>query len=125
MKTTLILIGILFLVSSCKCFKIKNDIRRVWSFKFNECRCQTYSLKKVRALTKLVPCEDYFQATREKYKRKCRKEKYQQKNPERCFVLPNEDYCDDLIGFSAKSWAKNLTPRGRESKACYEDTCGK
>ena len=102
MKTILTHIGILFLISSC-CFTVKDDIRRSWSFKYNECRCQWYSVKKVKNKTKFIRCEDFF-------------DKYFPKKER----LSNEEYCHDLVGFSKESWAKNLTPRGRESKRCYE-----
>ena len=95
-------IGIIFLISSC-CFTIKKDVRRVWSRQFNECRCQWYSFKDVKSTTKLVRCEDFFS------------EYFPDKES-----LANEEYCDDLVGFSAESWAQNITPRGRESKRCYE-----
>ena len=150
MKTTLTLIGILFLISSCQCFKIKNDIRRAYSLKFNECRCQTYSFREVKNLDKFVPCEDYFaeywdfskeilnECDKKKFKKKnkklckrikknhnsCRDAKYIKKYPERCAVLPNDQYCEDLVGFNAESWGKNITPHGKESKRCFEDTCG-
>lgn len=119
--------GILFLISSCRCMKVKDDVRRVWSVKFHECRCQSYSAKELRPISKLIPCEDYFEEvrTKRKIRRKCRKKVFANNNPELCYQLPNEQYCDDLVGFSAKSWAKNITPKGRETKACYEDSCGR
>jgi len=123
MKTNLMIIGILFLISSCDCFKIKNDVRRVWSFKFNQCRCQWYSFKEIKNLSKLIPCEDFFESIRKENEEKCRDEDFKTNNPEKCFVLSNKEYCDDLVGFSMKAWALNITPHGRESKACFEDTC--
>ena len=111
----------LFLISSCKCFKIKNDVRRVWSLRFNQCRCQTYSFKKVESLDKLIACEDYFIPLREDYEKKCREDDYAEDHPERCYILPNNEYCDDLVGFSKESWGLNITPRARETKACIED----
>lgn len=124
MKTTMILFGMLSVLSSCKCFKVADDIRRVWSLTFNQCRCQTYSLKEVRDLTPLIPCEDYFEPIRQDNEGDCKNPDYASKNPELCYVLPNDEYCDDLVGFSKYSWATNLTPKGRESKACMEDECG-
>jgi hypothetical protein len=97
-------IGLLFLISSCNCFKIKNDIRRVWSLKFNECRCQWYSFRNASKIDDLKPCEDFFS-----------------ENFPDSPQLPNHDYCDDLVGFSARSWAKNITPHARETIACVED----
>lgn len=32
-------------------------------------------------------------------------------------------FCDDLVGFSAETWAKEITPWGRELKAYGEDEC--
>lgn len=32
-------------------------------------------------------------------------------------------FCEDLIGFSAKSWAADITPWARESIRFYNDTC--
>ena len=104
MKTTILIIGILLATSSCGCFKIKDDVRIVWSFKFNQCRCQWYSFKKVKNKTKLVPCQDFYL-------------KY---FPE-LELKPNHLYCDDLVGFSKESWAKNITPHGRETMACIQD----
>ena len=122
---TLMLIGVTLAVSSCNCFKVKDDIRRIYSFEFSQCRCQTYSFRKARELDSPVPCEDYFQPIRKKYEKKCRKEKFSKRYPERCHVLLNEQYCDDLVGFSINSWAENITPKMRESIACFEDKGGK
>jgi len=33
------------------------------------------------------------------------------------------EYCEDLVGFSAKSWANDITPWARESIRFYNDTC--
>lgn len=33
------------------------------------------------------------------------------------------EYCEDLVGFSAKSWASDITPWARESIRFYNDTC--
>jgi len=120
-------IMLLFLISSCTCFTIKNDTRRVWSFKQNQCRCQTYSFSEIKSLDKLVPCEDYFLplVNDEKNIRSCEKEKFRRDHPELCSTLPNEQYCEDLVGFSVTSWAKNITPHAKESKRCFEDKCGK
>lgn len=115
------LIGILCLISSCQCLKVRNDIRRVWRVKLNQCRCQTYSFREVKSLDKLIACEDYFAPIREEFVGECKDTDFWKQYPERCAILPNELYCDDLVGFSKDSWAENLTPRGRESKACYED----
>lgn len=116
---------VLLLVSGCNCLKIKNDVRRAWSFQFNECRCQWYSFKNIKPLTKYIPCEDFFAQFRDNVDviKSCERESYRKKNPEFCFVLPNKQYCDGLSGFSPKAWAKNITPRAKESKRCFEDTC--
>jgi hypothetical protein len=129
MKTTLMIIGIISVLSSCNCLKIKNDVRRVWSFHFKECRCQWYSFNSIKELTKLVPCEDFFEAWRAEdssLQERCNNDSdFNSKNPELCQILPNESYCDDLVGFSKESWGKNITPKGRESIRCYKDNCQK
>lgn len=124
MKTMLMTIGLLLVVSSCQCLKIKNDVRKIWSWKFNQCGCQWYSFENIKELGKPVPCEDFYAQFRdnEKIIKSCKKEAYAAKNPEFCVVLPNKDYCDDLVGFSAKSWTSNITPHAKESKRCYEDS---
>jgi hypothetical protein len=33
------------------------------------------------------------------------------------------EYCEDLVGFSAKAWAADITPWARESIRFYNDTC--
>lgn len=123
MKTTLILIGTLFLISSCNCFQVKNDVRRVWSLKFKQCRCQWYSFKNIKSTSKLIPCETFYADMRDQDDiiKSCRKDKFSSKYPELCDELPNEQYCDDLVGFSKTSWADNITPHAKESKRCYED----
>lgn len=123
MKTILTNIVILFLISSCQCMRIKNDVRRVWSFKFNKCLCQTYSFLEIKSLDKAILCEDYFAPIIEQYVSQCKGKKFRKNNPEKCQLFSNDQYCEDLVGFSKESWAKNLTPYGRESKACYEDNC--
>ena len=30
------------------------------------------------------------------------------------FYEADDSYCDDLVGFSAKDWAKHITPTGKE-----------
>ncbi len=98
---------ILLLISSCACFKVKDDVRRYWSIRFNECRCQNYSFKEISGLDKFIPCEDFFA-------------KYDPKKP----ILPNHMYCEDLVGFSNKSWTSNITPNAKRTKACVEDRGG-
>lgn len=118
------LTGIMLVLSSCNCLTIKNDVRRIWSTKFNQCRCQWYSFENIKALGKPVPCEDFFAQFRddESVIKSCRKESYAKANPEFCNILPNGQYCDDLVGFSAKAWTKNITPHAKESKRCFEDS---
>jgi len=120
----LMIIGMGLALSSCQCLTIKNDVRRIWSWKFNQCRCQWYSFENIKALGKPVPCEDFFAQFRDNPDviKSCRRDSYASENPEYCNVLPNRDYCDDLVGFSKSSWGKNITPRAKESKRCYEDS---
>jgi len=33
------------------------------------------------------------------------------------------EYCEDLVGFSAGTWAAEITPWARESIRFYEDAC--
>ena len=56
---------------------------------------------------------------------KCRIHTYDIMNVQR--ISPAEDFpaieCDDLTGFFPESWAKDITPWGRELKRYGEDEC--
>lgn len=121
MKILMSMLTLSLIFSGCEGFTIKNDVRRVWSRHFNKCLCQTYSFREVENLTDFIPCEEYFVPILEKYTKECNKEKFRIKYPEKCYSLPNTEYCDDLVGFSKDSWAENITPHGRETKAYMED----
>ena len=103
------LIGILLVLSSCVCNPIKfdRDVRRVLSFKFNECRCQWYNLNEAEEETLLEPCEDFFA----------------REYPNQP-IKPNLAYCDDLVGFNKNSWAGNISPKARKIIRAYKDECG-
>lgn len=91
---------------ACKPPKIDTQIRRVYSLKFDTCYCQFYELNNVEALTELETCEDFFF-----------------KNFPDLPTLPNIEYCDDLVGYSAKAWAKDITPWAKEVRRWGEDNC--
>jgi hypothetical protein len=89
--------------SACKGPQIKNQVRRVWSVQFDTCYCQWYNLNEVRKVTDFVPCADFYALN----------------FPD----LPPQEYCDDLVGFSAPIWAKQITPWGKEVLRWGKDTC--
>lgn len=70
-----------------------------------------------------MACEKLFKPMREGdgYIDKCRGSKFRKAYPEYCEILPQEDYCDNLVGFKYTSWANNITPHGKETKRCAED----
>ena len=105
-KTKTLILGILATFSACQAPKIEPQVRRVWSANFNTCYCQYYNLSTVEKLTDLKPCEDFYNV-------------YFPDLP----VLDNPDYCDDLVGFNASTWAKAITPWGKELMRWGEDTC--
>lgn len=97
---------ILLLLVACRVPQIDRQIRRVYSTTFNVCLCQWYDLNKVKNLTEAKPCEDFFS----------------QHFPD-IPIQSNLEYCNDLVGFNAEAWAKDITPWGREVRRYGEDSC--
>lgn len=103
---TLILV-ILVAFSGCKSAPtIERQIRRIWSLNFNTCYCQFYDLNTVKNLTPAIRCENFFL-------------EYFPDSP----TLDNPEYCNDLVGYSAKDTAENITPWARELRRYGLDTC--
>lgn len=103
MKT--IILTILVAFSSCKSAPtIPNQVRRLWSTKFNTCYCQWYSLVEVKNITKYVPCEEFYE-----------------KNFPDIPPRTNYEHCRNLTGFPASIWAKKITPWGIKLKQYLED----
>lgn len=98
---------ITFLIFSASCTpQFKTEVRRLWSWKFNTCYCQFYDGNNVEALGKFKRCESFFA------------EHFPDQD-----ILPNESYCNDLVGFSKEAWAKHITPKAREIKRWAQDNC--
>ena len=95
MKKIMLIILVMF--NSCNVPTIKNQVRKAWSVKFSTCFCQWYDLNKINPVTKMKRCDDFYL------------ENFPE-DPQR----PIDMYCDDLVGFDAESWAKKITPWGRE-----------
>ena len=74
-RNFLIIIFLIFIMSSCKSPQFDPQIRRVWSVHFNECSCQWYDLNKVKVLS------DEEKEEQEKQKQKDLKEKYKNLTP--------------------------------------------
>ena len=106
-RITKTLIAILLVTSSgCNAPQLKNQVRRAWSTQFNKCFCQWYNLNEVRKVTDFEPCDEFYSS-----------------NFPNLPVQDNPEYCDDLVGFSAPIWAKQVTPWGKEVRRWGEDTC--
>lgn len=93
----------LLIAAKCSAPQFKNEVRRVWSVQFRECRCQNYDLNNTRELDSLIPCEKFFNNDN----------------------LPNYMYCDDLVGFNAEAWALRITPKMKEVHRWVQDSCTK
>lgn len=87
---------------SCACDpppNIHRQVRKTWSVHFQSCVCQFYDLNRYKYLGDSVLCEDFYEKNFPK-----------EFNPNK----PNEEYCDDLTGFDAGAWTKDITPWGHE-----------
>jgi hypothetical protein len=95
---------------------------------FNGCFCQWYNLNEFKKITELKLCENFFQENactgdEEKDKPDCFKVCSEENKDHYCYdqSMPNIEYCDDLIGYSAKNWAISITPKGRELRRFLMD----
>ena len=85
----------------CNAPRFENQVRRVWSVKFNECLCQNYDMNEVKNIDELIPCEIFYGVPK----------------------VENSVFCDDLVGFQAKAWATSITPKAREIRRWAQDSC--
>jgi hypothetical protein len=104
MKAIILLLLVLYSCNTAPL--IKNQVRKVWSVKFNTCYCQWYNLNEIKHKTDLVSCEIFYEA-----------------NFPDLPTQDNAEYCDDLVGFSAPIWAKRITPWGKELLRYAVDAC--
>ena len=106
MSKIICVICLIFSAIACKAPQFENQIRRSWSVKFSLCACQWYDQNKFEKISKLIPCEKFFEQNFP-----CK-----DGQAEGCFdpTIPNYMYCDDLIGYSKEDWALKITPKGRE-----------
>ena len=80
------------ILASCKAPQFREPVARLhWSFKFNGCFVQKYSLNQVRNL------EEFYQV--------------------------DDEMCEGITGFSPTTWAKYITPTGRELLQYGKDEC--
>ena len=123
MKTTLKIICAICLTFnfiSCQAPQFKKEVRRVYSLTFHGCFCQWYDLNKVEKITKLKPCEVFFEeyacTGQDTDKPDCLKPCDDGNEDNYCYdpSMTNIKYCDDLTGFSKRSWAVSITPKGKE-----------
>lgn len=100
LKKIMILILTVTILAACNTpSKLSHVIRRAWSVHFDDCLCQWYDPNKINGTSKMILCEDF----------------HAEFFPE-LELKENKLYCDDLVGFSAKTWTSTLTPELKELK---------
>lgn len=100
MKITSLIIVIL--LAGCRAPQFKTPaVRRIWSVQFDTCYCQPYDINNIKPLADVVPCDEYFKTD----------------------ISTNQEYCDDLVGFSAQVWAEDITPIGKALKRWSANNC--
>lgn len=86
--TTKMIILSTLVLSSCSLPTIEPQVRKIFSAKFMECRCQYYDYNSLKAQDDPILCEDFYA-------------KYFPDEPQK----QNLDYCEALIGHTPETWA--------------------